>query len=102
LGPRTLTYIGRKNSDKANPTGKLPGARDGADQLIKLFSEKTTTFVDLVALLGAHTTARQFFVDASKAGQPLDSTPGVWDVKFYSEIIAGPPPTYVHFHAQVL
>jgi len=80
LGPRTLTYIGRKNSDKANPTGKLPGARDGADQLIKLFSEKTTTFVDLVALLGAHTTARQFFV----------------------EIIAGPPPTYVHFHAQVL
>jgi hypothetical protein len=92
LGPRSLTFVGRKDSSKANPTGLLPSATDSADKLIKLFSDKTTTFVDLVALLGAHTTARQFFVDAKKAGQPLDSTPGVWDVKFYQEVVAGPTP----------
>lgn len=38
-------------------------------------------------LVGAHSTSKQFFVDASAAGAPQDSTPGVWDVKFYNQTV---------------
>jgi hypothetical protein len=90
LGPRTLTYVGREDSSTANLENLLPSVTSDADTLINLFSDKSTTFVDLAALVGAHTTANQFFVDPARAGQPLDSTPGIWDVKFYSEIVANP------------
>jgi len=92
LGPRFLTLIGRPDSDRANPPGKLPNITSPADVLIKLFNDKSTSFVDLVALIGAHTAANQFFVDPSRAGQPFDTTPGVWDTNFYQEVVAGPPP----------
>jgi manganese peroxidase len=93
LGPRVLTYVGRKNSIFSNPKGLLPDTNSPADDLIDLFADKTINFKDLIALIGAHTTAKQRFVDASKAGQPLDSTPGVWDVKFYSEVVTPSPPS---------
>jgi manganese peroxidase len=35
---------------------------------------------DIAAILGAHSTAKQFEFDPSQAGAPLDDTPGVWDV----------------------
>ena len=35
---------------------------------------------EIAALLGAHTSAKQFEFDPSHAGAPLDDTPGVWDV----------------------
>lgn len=95
LGPRILTYVGRESSATANLEGRIPNVNSDADSLIELFNNKSTTFVDLVALIGAHTTANQFFVDTSKAGQPLDSTPGIWDVKFYEETLAAEPPEYV-------
>jgi hypothetical protein len=47
---------------------------------------------DLAALIGAHSTAKQSFVDPSKAGAGLDSTPGVWDVKYYTETRQGSAP----------
>lgn len=92
LGPRVLTFVGRKNSILSDPKGLLPDTNSPADQLIDLFAAKTINFKDLIALIGAHTTAKQRFVDTSKAGQSLDSTPGVWDVKFYSEITAPTSP----------
>jgi len=93
LGPRVLTLVGRKNSLFSNPNGLIPDTRASADDLIQLFSDKTINFKDLIALIGAHTTAKQRFVDPSKAGQSLDSTPGVWDVKFYSEVLVPTPPS---------
>nr|ARH52641.1 peroxidase [Ustulina deusta] len=39
----------------------------------------------LVALLGAHTTSQQRLTNATRAGDPQDSTPGVWDVLYYEE-----------------
>jgi catalase (peroxidase I) len=92
LGPRTLTLVGRSSTFLAGPTGLLPDTHASAQSLVDLFAAKTVTFVDLIALIGAHTTAKQFFVDPHKAGQPLDSTPGVWDVKFYSEVLAPASP----------
>jgi hypothetical protein len=57
-----------------------------------MFLAKTINFKDPIALIGAHTTANQFFVDPPNTGQLLDSTPGVWDVKFYTEVL-GPNPS---------
>lgn len=95
LGPRISTFVGRKNSLFSNPRGLLPDTNSPADDLIDLFSDKTISFVDLIALIGAHKAAKQFFVDTSKAGQPLDSTPGVWDVNFYSEVAEASSPRQV-------
>jgi manganese peroxidase len=92
LGPRTLTYVGRESSRTANLPNLLPNVNSSATTLIDLFSQKSISYVDLVALIGAHSAAQQFTVDPSKAGEPLDSTPGIWDVKFYQELLAGTPP----------
>lgn len=70
--------------------------RDSADKLIDLFQRKTIAPHDLVALLGAHTTSEQFFVDARRSGAPQDGTPGVWDTLFYNQTLGmGPLPKKV-------
>lgn len=63
----------------------MPDVHSDADTLIKLFEDKTISAFDLAALVGAHSTSSQDVVDANFAGAPQDSTPGVWDVAFYSE-----------------
>lgn len=81
------TYIGRKDSTTQAPPGLLPDVNASADSLSKLFKDKGLDDVDLAALLGAHSTSNQFHFDESSAnaGLPQDSTPGVWDVKYYAE-----------------
>jgi hypothetical protein len=96
LGPRMRVFVGRKDSLKAAPDGLLPGVNDSADKLISLFEDKTITPHMLTALLGAHTTSEQFFVDAKRAGAPQDGTPGVWDTLFYNQTLGlGPLPKEV-------
>ncbi|KAF1999669.1 class II peroxidase [Amniculicola lignicola CBS 123094] len=96
LGPRVRTFVGRKDSKKAAIDGLLPGVNDSADKLIKLFQDKTISPHELVALLGAHTTSEQFFVDPKRRGDPQDGTPGVWDTLFYNQTIGtGPLPKKV-------
>ncbi|KAJ5498812.1 heme peroxidase [Penicillium expansum] len=96
LGPRLLTLVGRHDRREANPTGLIPNnnATD-ATFLIELFQNKTLTARDLAALLGAHTVAQQLYVDPSRAGQTLDSTPGIWDMNFYLEMALPEPPSGV-------
>lgn len=91
-GPRVKTYIGRKDSTTRAPPKLLPDVRASADDLYKLFQDKGFNAVDLAALLGAHTTSNQFHFDesADAAGAPQDSTPGIWDVKYYSETTSPP------------
>ncbi|KAL1640781.1 hypothetical protein SLS58_006603 [Diplodia intermedia] len=97
LGPRIRFFAGRKdNSTKAGgPDGLLPGVNDSADKLIQLFQDKTISPHELTALVGAHTTSQQFFVDTTKAGAPQDSTPGVWDVRFYNQTTSNTTPKKV-------
>lgn len=76
LGPRIRTFVGRKDSSRANMDGLLPSVNDSADKLISLFQDKTISAHELTALLGAHTTSQQFNVDPSRAGAPQDGTPG--------------------------
>ncbi|GJC95940.1 peroxidase [Colletotrichum higginsianum] len=88
LGPRIKTYVGRKDSAVGAPRGLLPSPFQPADQLIQLFRDKTIGPHGLVALLGAHTTSQQNFVNTTRAGDPQDSTPGVWDVLYYKETLS--------------
>ncbi|OMP82656.1 Manganese peroxidase 1 [Diplodia seriata] len=97
LGPRIRFFAGRQdNSTKAGgPDGLLPGVNDSADKLIQLFQDKTISPHELAALVGAHTASQQSFVDPSKAGAPQDSTPGVWDVRFYNQTTSNTVPKKV-------
>jgi hypothetical protein len=84
LGPRVRSFVGRKDSNVQNPR-LLPDPNQPADFLIELFENKTIRPHGLTALVGSHTTSQQFIVNTSRAGDPQDSTPGVWDVLFYGE-----------------
>ena len=53
---------------------------------------------DLAALLGAHSTSKAFHMPpqgVGDQGRPQDSTPGIWDVKFYSETTNPPDGIFV-------
>lgn len=94
LGPRTLTLVGRTDNDES-PAGLLPTEDLPADRMVELFANKTFGTRDLVALVGAHTTAKQFAIDTNRAGSPLDTTPGVWDTNYYREVLADSPPRFL-------
>ncbi|KAI1341040.1 peroxidase manganese-dependent 1 [Xylariaceae sp. FL0016] len=96
-GPRIKAYVGRKDNPTAGPTGKLPSPFQDAQSLIDLFAAKTFSASDLVALVGAHSSSKQFFVDPARAGAPQDSTPGTWDTKFYGETLKGDNKTILIF-----
>ncbi|KAJ4984542.1 ligninase lg6 precursor [Stagonosporopsis vannaccii] len=91
-GPRVQTYIGRNDSNTIAPPGLLPDVTASADSLFQLFQDKGFDASDLAALLGAHSTSNQFHFDETTGhqGLPQDSTPGVWDVKYYAETTAPP------------
>jgi hypothetical protein len=88
-GPRIRAFAGRTDNSRAAPEGKLPSPFMDAPTLINLFSKKTFTASDLVALVGAHTAAKQRFVDPSRAGASLDTDPQTWDATFYSQLLTG-------------
>ncbi|KAI1630757.1 peroxidase [Biscogniauxia mediterranea] len=87
-GPRIRAFVGRHDDSRAGPEGKLPLPFQDAQYLINLFQAKTFTASDLVALVGAHTASKQFFVDPTRAGASQDSTPNVWDSRFYAETLS--------------
>ncbi|KAK1982085.1 peroxidase [Colletotrichum cereale] len=102
LGPRIRTYVGRKDSSAPCPNDLLPPVTGSADFLIELFENKTIKPHGLTALIGAHTTSQQRFVDPSRAGDPQDSSPGVWDVKFYKETLGSAPARVFKFASDVV
>lgn len=98
-GPRIRAFAGRIDSARAAPTGKLPLPAMDAPQLIALFAQKTFSAADLVALVGAHTAGKQFFVDTARAGEPLDPDPQTWDASFYSDVQTGDNKTFFILHS---
>lgn len=87
LGPVVQTFVGRPDRNTPNPTGILPSPFDSSDKLISLFQGYGLSAADLVALVGAHSTSTQKFVDPAKANAGQDTTPGVWDVAFYGQTL---------------
>ncbi|KAF2735789.1 versatile peroxidase VPL1 [Polyplosphaeria fusca] len=94
-GSRVKTWIGRTPATAAGPGGLLPPVTDSAANLSALFIAKGFDDRELAALLGAHTTSTQDFVDPAKAGQAQDSTPGIWDVKYYAQTLNPPQGVFV-------
>ncbi|KAI8943620.1 hypothetical protein NX059_001606 [Plenodomus lindquistii] len=94
-GPTIPVKVGRKDSSTAGPLGVLPAGNAAGGDLVKLFASKGFTPIDLAALIGAHTTAKQRNGDPAFAGASLDSTVGTWDNKFYSETKAGKAPSTI-------
>jgi hypothetical protein len=92
--------IGRKDSSTPAPDESLlpSNASMSSTDILSLMADKGFSGPDVAALVGAHSTSRQFFADPSKAGQPQDSTPGIWDVAFYGQT-SNPPPGVFVFHS---
>jgi manganese peroxidase len=101
-GPRIRSFVGRPDNYNACPDGLLPRVDSDADTLIELFRAKTIQPFGLAALLGAHSTSQQRFVDPSRFGDPQDSTPGVWDTLFYSETLGRAPPRVFTFRSDIV
>jgi hypothetical protein len=93
-GPQVQTFVGRKDSSNPAPNGRLPDVHAPANDLYQLFENKGFNAKELAALLGAHSTSKSFHqLDIMPAGRPQDSTPGLWDVKYYQDTLT--PPTGV-------
>ncbi|KAL5113261.1 hypothetical protein ACEQ8H_008867 [Pleosporales sp. CAS-2024a] len=92
MGPRVRALVGRKDSAVAAAPGGIPGVNDSPHSILAAFSAKGFSADDLIALLGTHSVAVQAVTDPKRAGQSLDSTPSIYDTKFYSETLAGTAP----------
>ncbi|CAI6340055.1 unnamed protein product [Periconia digitata] len=95
LGPHMRVFVGRPDSSRTAPENLIPSPFGTADELIQLFQDKSISPHDLVALLGAHSTSKQRFVDPQRAGAPQDTTPGIWDVLYYKETLQQNPPAQI-------
>ncbi|KAK7530371.1 heme peroxidase [Phyllosticta citribraziliensis] len=91
-GPKINALVGRKDSSKPAPEGQIPSPKSSVSKLLSQFAAKGFSATDMAALVGAHTAAKQRFAVPKKAGSPLDSTPGSWDTKFYSQTLDGSAP----------
>lgn len=92
LGPTVQTFVGRTDRSTPNPEGLLPGATEDGNSILALFEAKGVNAAELAALVGAHSTARQFVTDPAEAGAALDTTPGIWDVAYYGQTVDGTAP----------
>ncbi|KAJ7111415.1 heme peroxidase [Mycena epipterygia] len=94
-GPVIKTYIGRPAPKNAAPEGLLPNPNSPVKVLTDRFADMGFSIRELMALIGAHSTGKQRF-QAVPTGTTFDSTPEVWDVRFYSETqsTATAPGTY--------
>jgi L-ascorbate peroxidase len=80
-----------------------PGFGPGSDaaSLTTLFANKGFDVRDLAALVGAHSTSKAFGQSPNvPVGGAQDSTPGLWDVKFYGETY-NPPKGVFRFESDI-
>jgi hypothetical protein len=79
--------IGRKDSETADPDGQLPQANVTGDDALSHFQGRGFTAQELAALIGAHTSSRQFITDPTKVGASQDTTPTIWDITYYVQTL---------------
>jgi hypothetical protein len=101
-GPITQTFIGRKTAFFPAPPNQLPAANVGGDEVFRHFQAKGFSATDLGALIGAHSTARQFTTDKSRIGAPEDSTPGLWDILYYAQTLLRMAPFTIQADANLV
>lgn len=86
------TMIGRKDATQPAPENQLPAPNSTAANSMQLFQAKGFSPRDLTALIGAHTTSKQFVTVPAQAGEAQDTTPAVWDLDYYGQTIARTAP----------
>ncbi|KAG7140771.1 Versatile peroxidase VPL1 like protein [Verticillium longisporum] len=86
-GPSCKVFMGRQDTNDANPPNLVPTPFDTAEELIKKFKAKSLDEQSLASLVGSHTISQQFVVDPKRAGDPQDSTPTKWDQKYYVQTL---------------
>ncbi|KAJ7436692.1 heme peroxidase, partial [Mycena latifolia] len=79
-GPRTEAFVGRPLPANVAPDGLLPSPDDPVPKLTARFADMGFTVRDLMALVGAHSTGKQRFVDPTVANSSFDTTVDIWDV----------------------
>ncbi|KAJ7473364.1 heme peroxidase [Mycena latifolia] len=84
-GPVINTYIGRTEPKNIAPDGLLPNPDSPVQVLTDRFADMGFSIRELMALIGAHSTGKQRFVNPALASSSFDSTVDIWDVRFYSE-----------------
>ncbi|KAJ7466118.1 heme peroxidase [Mycena latifolia] len=84
-GPVINTYIGRTAPKNIAPDGLLPNPNSPVKVLTDRFADMGFSIRELMALIGAHSTGKQRFVNTLVAPSSFDSTVDIWDVRFYSE-----------------
>ncbi|THV00251.1 heme peroxidase [Dendrothele bispora CBS 962.96] len=84
-GPLVNTFVGRPAVKNDNPTGLIPDTHDTVSNIVNRFSDMGITVREAMALIGSHTCARQRFVDLAFANDTFDTTPEIWDIRFYAE-----------------
>ncbi|KAJ6532491.1 heme peroxidase [Mycena capillaripes] len=84
-GPAIPVFVGRTAPSNIAPTGLLPNPEDPVDKLVARFADMGFSVRDLIALIGAHTTGKQRFVDPTQANKSFDTTVDIWDTRFYTE-----------------
>ncbi|KAG4434565.1 hypothetical protein IFR05_009951 [Cadophora sp. M221] len=94
-GPQIKTFVGRRDSTSPATKNLLPDVFGAADDLYALFQRKGFTASELAALLGAHSTSKQFHIPKAPVNASQDSTPGKWDVQYYAETLSPPANIYV-------
>lgn len=101
-GPRIRHFVGRVDNPNANAAGLLPSPFANASTILTTFAAKTIGPGGVVALLGAHTASRQTVIDPAQVGAAQDSTPGRWDLNYFSETInPATPSTIVKFQSDI-
>ncbi|THY11484.1 heme peroxidase [Aureobasidium pullulans] len=98
-GPKVPTVVGRKDTSTAAPDNLLPkafGAGAAQQVLIQLFEDKGISQPELAALIGAHTASKAVAQESYGVpyNGPQDSSPGQWDVKYYSDTDNHPSGVY--------
>jgi hypothetical protein len=91
-GPLVTTMVGRTDATGPCPPNELPAPNVSASDALSHFSARGFNARDLTALIGAHTTSRQFVTVPAKAGAAQDTTPADWDILYYSQTIARSAP----------
>ncbi|KAJ7034212.1 heme peroxidase [Mycena alexandri] len=94
-GPRVDAFVGRGLPLNTAPTGRLPNPDDPVPLLLAKFADMSFSVRSMVALIGAHTSGKQRFVDPARNGSSFDSTVDIWDVDFYGETVHGTPDSNV-------
>ena len=80
-------YVGRNAPRNIAPTGLLPNPEDPVDVLLARFADMGFNGREVMALIGAHTTGKQRFVDTAVANTTFDTTVQIWDTRFCKSVL---------------